>query len=313
MLITCGVSLNHEICSDVELDELTLYKSPRPTGFAGMKPRRALLVVVLFAIIATCLESTEAAEEGPPTVGISRRIADLILPGTELKTMPIEDDSPIVIRIENTRVHGTAFRYDIVYYGLEPGEFDLRDYFARLDGTSTDDLPNIPVRIQAALGDGQIVPNELTKQPPPRIGGYRTMLWTLGAIWILGLLALIFYPRSRNARAVTTSIVPKTLADQLRPYIESAGRGELSDHDKGELERLLLAHWHDKLDLGGLAPGQAITQIRNDENAGKLFRSLEQWLHSPNPLPLDETTISELLRPYQGDSDASGARLGSRL
>ena len=266
-------------------------------------------MVVLFAIFATSLK---AAEEGPPTVGISRRIADLILPGTELKTMPIEDDSPIVIRIENTRIHGTAFRYDIVYYGLEPGEFDLRDYFARLDGTSTDDLPNIPVRIEAALEDGQIVPNELTKQPPPRIGGYGTMLWALGAIWILGLLALIFYPRSRNERAATKSMLPKTLADQLRPYIESAGRGELTDHDKGELERLLLAHWHDRLDLGGLAPGQAIAQIRGDEKAGKLFRTLEQWLHSPTPQPLDRTTISELLRPYQGDSDESGSRHRSR-
>jgi len=260
---------------------------------------------LLLALSVAALGSTSVKAEDPsPTVGISHRIADLILPGSELTTKPIDDQSPIVVRIDNSRIHGTDFRYDIVYYGLEPGEFDLRDSLARIDGTSTADLPSIPVRIDTLLGKGQVVPNELGQQAAPRIGGYRTALWGVGAIWLIGLLALIFYPRSRNERAAAAQAQPTTLADQLRPYIESAGRGDLSDHDKAELERLLLAYWHDELQVGDLPPAQAIAKLRADEKAGQLFTTLERWLHSPDPIDVPEAEISDLLRPYQ-DAAAS--------
>ena len=64
----------------------------------------------------------DAAVTSKSTVGMPARIDQLVLPGTELEVRPIDDRlAPIVVRIVNTYPHGSAFRYDIVYYGLEPG------------------------------------------------------------------------------------------------------------------------------------------------------------------------------------------------
>ena len=265
--------------------------------------RQKIAITLLFSIAfmaAAVADSPKADEPGEhPTVGISTRITDLILPGSELTSKPLDSNSPIVVRILDTRVHGSAFRYDLVYYGLEPGEFDLRDYLVRIDGGPTDDLPNIPIKILGVLGEGQLTPNDLEKRPPPRVGGYRATLWLLAAFWLIGLLTLIFYPRTKSESASKTQAAPTTLADRLRPYVESATRGELNDTDKAELERLLLAYWHDKLEVGDLPPAQAISKLRNDETAGRLFTVLEQWLHSPDPIAISEQEISELLEPYR--------------
>src|SRR5438876_7853227 len=72
------------------------------------------------------------------TVGMPARIEQLVLPGSELEVKPLEDRrQPVVLRIVTSYPHGTAFRYDLVYYSLEPGEFDLRDYLRRKDGSSS--------------------------------------------------------------------------------------------------------------------------------------------------------------------------------
>ena len=60
------------------------------------------------------------------------------------RSKPLDDRrAPVVLRIVDVYPHGTAFRYDLEYYGLEPGTFDLRDYLRRKDGSSTADLPPI--------------------------------------------------------------------------------------------------------------------------------------------------------------------------
>ena len=234
-----------------------------------------------------------------PSVGVSAQISDIILPGTKLTTKAIDDSSPIVLRIENVRVHGTAHRYDFVYFGLEPGEYDLRDYLVRVDGGDTSDLPAIPVSVVSVLEKGQVTPNSLPDQSVPKIGGYRLLMWLLGAVWVIGLLLLIFWPKSRREQAARKGPKPTTLADRLRPFVESAVRGELSDPDKAELERLLLAYWHDKLDVRDLPPAQAIEKLRSHESAGKLFRSLEDWLHRPDASNPTDEQVRDLLQPYQ--------------
>ena len=60
-----------------------------------------------------------------------------VLPGSELEVKPIGERTPIVLRIVRVFPHGTAFRYDLEYYGLEPGSFDLKDYLQRKDRSST--------------------------------------------------------------------------------------------------------------------------------------------------------------------------------
>ena len=67
---------------------------------------------------------------------------------------------------------------DLVYYGLDPGEYDLGDFLKRRDGSATDTLPPLPIEIRSVLPAGQIRPNKLTGGDTPDVGGYALTLWT---------------------------------------------------------------------------------------------------------------------------------------
>lgn len=264
----------------------------------------------LFPILIFCVTYTLSLQAGraqadrqkttssETSVGVSSTIQGLILPGTELEVKPLKHhDSPIVLRIKESYVHGSSFRYDIVYYGLEPGDFNLCDYLQRIDGSTTDDLPNVPVTIASVLPSGQTMPNQLESRAAPRVGGYRTLLVSGGIVWLAGLLLLIFWGR-KNGRIVEQKATrPQTLAEQLRPLVESAIRGELPAAERAELEHLLLSYWQQKLDVGGLTPSQAIRKLKSDAVAGKLLLALEDWLH--NPTSPNANDVTRLLEPYR--------------
>src|SRR6516162_1558386 len=112
------------------------------------------------------------ADSPPPrstsTVGMPAKIEQLVLPGPELEAKPLEDRrAPVVVRITGVYPHGTAFRYDLVYYALEPGDYDLRNFLRRKDGAALGDLPAIPVRVDPVLPPGQIEPNALALARSP--------------------------------------------------------------------------------------------------------------------------------------------------
>lgn len=241
----------------------------------------------------------EGRDEREPSVGMRACIEDIVLEGSELKAKPAEDlDAPIVLRVRAARVHGTAFRYDLEYYGLDPGRFDLRDYLVRADGSSTAGLPAIPVDIQPLLPAGQVEPHPLMPRKVPEVGGYRTLVTLAIVAWVVGLLAILWLGRRKRLLAAEQAEVVVTLADRLRPAVEAARRGDLDESGKAELERLLLAYWRRRLGLGEQKASRAMTQLRSHAEAGPLLRQLEVWLHQPGPGG-DDVDVALLLEPYR--------------
>ncbi len=252
---------------------------------------------MLLVVLGTLLHRPLRADElGGAVVGMPARIEQLVLPGPELEVKPLDDRrKPIVLRIIKTYPHGTAFRYDLTYYGLEAGDFDLRDYLRRKNGTSAGDLPALKVTIHSTLPAGQVLPSDLELQPSPALGGYRLLLIAGGVLWVLGLLALLFVRRRK--KAVARDAVPVTLADRLRPLVEGAVAGKLTLAQQADLERMLLAYWRTQLHLEKARPAEAFATLRRHPEAGPLLESLEAWLHRPgDPGQVD---LAALLRPYQ--------------
>ena len=106
--------------------------------------------------------AAEPAKPSRTSVGMPAQIKQLVLTGAQLEAKPIEDrKTPVVLRIVATYPHGTAFRYDLEYYALEPGRFDLRDQLKRVDGSTVDDLAPLPIEVVSLLPAGQIVPHAL--------------------------------------------------------------------------------------------------------------------------------------------------------
>lgn len=285
-------------------------KSRSVTDFAG---RRFLLrtLCIVSAVVAVSRMANAASPVHTTTVGMPGRLVDLILPGPELEVIPIGRDAPVVVRILQTIGHGEGqMRYELEYYCLEPGKFDLTQYLRRTDGSSTQDLPPVAVHVQGQLGDGQVKPNPLESQPTPWIGGYKTWLMLGGVVWVIGLLGLLFVGRRKKIAKSQLQQQP-CLADRLRPLVHQAMQGELPQAQRAQLERMLLTYWRDKLNLNETDASQAIVELRSHETAGELLRQLESWLH----MPADRRTIvdiAEVLKPYR-DVVAPPPTLSSEL
>src|SRR5207244_1821428 len=84
-----------------------------------------------------------SADDRPAVlVGMRGQLENVILPGPELEVRPLPDSqAPFVLRIANVHRHGTAFRYDFVYYALEPRAYDLTQYLRPKDGSAGVKLP----------------------------------------------------------------------------------------------------------------------------------------------------------------------------
>jgi hypothetical protein len=265
---------------------------------------RSCLRFVICPVAALLAIAAQAMAESPPTqrsptVGMPERV-EVILPGPELEAIPRDDRaSPIVLRIVRVAPHGSMRRYELEYSGLEPGSYDLRDYLRRKDGSATADLDPIPITIRAILPPGQIEPNPPIARQTPRPWGYRTLVFVSAALWLVGLAYLLFGGRRRRAPAAAAPPRPRTLAERLRPLVEGAVAGELDQAGRAELERLLIGYWRRRLGLEGIEPARALAILREHEEAGPVFRRLEDWLHRPPESSTEDIDIAGLLEPYR--------------
>jgi hypothetical protein len=269
--------------------------------FGGAMPTlrlRMALAVIVVLVPLVLAGAASADDRRESTVGMPARIDQLVLPGTELEVKPLDDRKlPIVLRIVEVYPHGTDFRYDLVFYGLDPGTFDLRDYLRRKDGSSTAHLPPLPVTIRPLLPAGQIEPHPLQISETPWLGGYRVMLTTVGVLWVAVLAVILFARRRGHADNRQELAKPLTLAQRLRPLVEKAVAGKLSHAQCAELERSLLAYWRTRLKLETMNPAEAIQRLRKDAQAGPLLEQMELWLHRPGPSA--SVDVARLLEPYQ--------------
>lgn len=254
-----------------------------------MKLRTSILLL-LIVVLATARAAT-------PTVGIEGQL-ELELSGPELTARPPDRAAPLNLRIAATRPHGTQIHYDLRYIGLVPGKYDLRDYLVRPDGSKPNDLPVLAVEVTGLLSAdhrGQLA--RLDESPIRKLGGYKVLMWIGAGLWALCAIPLLLSRRKRGDQAAAAEkSAPPSIVDQLRPLVEQARAGRLTTDGKAKVERLLLAHWRERLELSGVGPAEAILRLRAHPEAGTLLRTLEDWLYRPpGTSPVD---IDAALAPY---------------
>jgi hypothetical protein len=242
-----------------------------------------------------------SAAAATSTVGMPVRLEQVVLPGTELEPVAVTDKSLVVIRIDAIYPHGSAFRYDMACYGLEPGEYDLRKYLQRKDHSSTDDLPPLPFKVETRLAPGQIEPHVLSFASLPWLGGYSLLMGLAALLWIAGLVWLLYPRRKKSVAAASETVTrPVSLADRLRPLVTDAVAGRLAPAKLAELERALVSYWRRRLSLETLTPVEALSQLRAHPEASPLVTQLEIWLH--RPAGDRHVDVAALLEPYRNIS-----------
>jgi hypothetical protein len=263
-----------------------------------------------FALFLLLLSSgfVRSADDRPVTVvGMQGHIDGIVLPGPELEVRPLENSqAPFVLRIARVQPQGTAFRYDFVYYGLEPRTYDLTQYLRPKKGSASVKLPTLEVEVRGLLGPGLIHPHALEPKRASWFAGYRVALLAGAVLWILGFFFILLRGRKKKW-AAKEAVVRETVADRLRPLVIRAMAGTLSSDQMAELERTLLAFWRHRLGLENDKAPVALAKMRQHPEAGVLLNQLELWLHRPGTR--EQVDVGKLLWPYQltAPSERAGA------
>jgi len=260
-----------------------------------------LVLAVLFALIfsfGTFPAHSETTNPAPPIVGMEGHV-QIMIPGTLLEARPVEPKAKLLLRVADARPHGTLFDYDLRYIGFVPGNYDLRNYLVRKDGSTTNDLPKIRVEVTGLLPAkhrGELVPQETSTLPS--LGGYKGTLIAVATVW-----AALFVPlwltgrKPKPIEAPKVETKPLTLADRLRPFVVQAVEGKLSRDELAQLERMLLNYWREKLGLREESMIEAVQKLRQHPQGGQLLREMENWLHRPPGSA--KVDVNALLAPYR--------------
>ena len=265
---------------------------------------RLLLLLLISATTIPVVAQEASISSG--TVGIEGQF-ELPWSGRPLQVAPIEDDSPVLMRIahvtrseQDTDAEGTMV-YDIRWIAMLPGEHDLASFLRHGENDPAIDLPPLKIQVSSLLGDDhEGTLNRIPGPLSPIIGFPRWVLWAIALSWLilpLSILTLIRWLRQPPPPPPAPTPAP-TLADLLRPLVKAALSGQLDDEAKARMERLLLAYWRDDLDLGSFRHGEAIQKLRVHPEAGLLLITVEEWLHSGRENAVSGERLEELLAPY---------------
>lgn len=257
----------------------------------GLLSGGTLLLTLVGSLLAVEPMSREIGIEGDLEITLGRG---------DYLPKPLDDRTPLILRVEAVKpVADGEFQFNFHYIGFEPGIYQLADYLIHPDGSPATEVGVVPVTVRSILPashDGALT--RYVPQPFPWIGGYRMVLGALAVLWVLGLLAFIWFGRRKKAIVVEELVVPPpTYAERMRPFVEAAAAGSLTASGQAELERLMSGYWREKLALPEQRMADALAALKLHPEAGSLLRALERWLHRPGGASPGE--VNGLLEPYR--------------
>ncbi|MCA9058329.1 MAG: hypothetical protein KDA85_07510, partial [Planctomycetaceae bacterium] len=220
----------------------------------------------------------------------------VVLPGPEVQPRSADPrTTPIVIRIDAVYPHGDDFRYDLTWFGLEPGQHNLSDYLEHQDGSGHADLPAILVNVTSIITAADQLPAFHDQRPRVRAGGYRVAMIAAFVVWIAGLVVILGLRRRQTTNAsVVSAASPRDRLREIQELLQRAmNQGSLSASEKADLEARVVAFWRDRRQLSQLTTQQTLAALRTDEEAGPLLTLLERWLYD-RPSSVD---LQALLQP----------------
>jgi hypothetical protein len=248
-----------------------------------------------------------------PKVGMPVVIKDLILPGTELEATSQTDDlAPVVLRVINVFPHGTQFRYELEYYGMVPGTFDLKNFLQRKDASTTADLPAIPVEIISVSAPGQLIPRDPSTKRTAWFHYYQLILCAAIILWTITFWSILKIGRRKKAAQELPPEFPSSI-DHLTHYAQQMEKHDLNAQERAEVERLVYAAWREKLGLQETHSNTAVMELKQNAVAGHAIRKLEAWLHAPQTTPIDLNQIIAELYHYENVPDHVGPETREEL
>ena len=250
-------------------------------------------LITLLLIITNIFATAE--NENKTSVGVGIVIEDVEISGSKVIPVPRTDyKTPIVLRIVSAEQTENGYLYSIHAEGLDPGNYDLTEFIKRADNTTLE-TEAIPLEVYSVLDTPLTEPRKLTPTKPKNIGGYKKLLIMSGVLWVIGLVAIIYYKKTKIT-PVEIKTPPPTLTEKISALLKQ-GQDNIDTDTQAQLERLMIGHWIEKFpELEGKPIQESLTTLRNNEESGDMIRSVEKWLHSGEKVSQEE--IERTLAPY---------------
>ena len=257
-----------------------------------------LTLILLLVVGLTLVARVSVAAVPERSIG-TEGVFYLRTSGPAIEVKPFEQGGPLLILIANVARDQDVSIYEIRYMGFVAGDYDLRDYLRHLDGTDISSLSPAKVSIVSVLPQdhsGEL--GGIERVPLPFAWPYRILLAGAVMLWLVPLVLWMKKRLSRPEPVVRSVHSPdQSLADQLKPLVETVLEGRSSPREQAALERLLLSFWREKLNLAECDSQQSLARMRAHAEAGALLRELDAWLHLPPGRR--EIDVSALLAPYR--------------
>jgi hypothetical protein len=267
-----------------------------------MKPskpsRRAWLLggvaVVAFAAAAWWLLRSDDSLKVP--LGVEQA-AIISYAGPGLAVKPFRYGVAVNVRIAQVVERAGARVYDVRYLVNREGEHDLIEYLMSEDGSALRGLPSFKVRGDPKLSKELEARVKETEEIGIQVWGhYRETLLGLLVIWVLWLLALIFWRRPKQAAAAPAK-APPTAAEQLGLLLGELEQGGLTAERKARLEMLLLRCWREGLVPADAPMADVLNAIARGERTAGALGSLQRWLHRPGS-GVSDADIAAIIRRH---------------
>ncbi len=204
------------------------------------------------------------------------------------------------VRIAEVQENDGNRVYDIRYIVNRAGDYDLKDYFRGSDGKPVAGFPSFHVRGSDKLSKD--IESRIAETESDKIvlhAWYYETMTTLGVIWVVWLLLLIFWGRKKLA-VVHEVVRPNTLADEIRRNLALLESGSLDTAHQAQLELMIFRQWRDQQSLGEIPMAELLLRFRADPEVSAAYTELENWLHRS-----DRTTAAKPV------ADAVRARIKS--
>jgi hypothetical protein len=187
------------------------------------------------------------------------------------------------------------------------GDYDLRDFLEREDGTPPSDLPPLIVTV-------------ITQLPPDHgtdlyssgtvwfdwSAHYSLLLWLAVGVWAAVPVAWLVHRAMRKKAPVApppVAAAPETLEDQLRAALAAAASRPLSTQEKARLELLVFRFFGERLNRPFLGTtedmAETLRAVRLNAETRDLVGAIERWLHAYGSDEADRRRAADALEDFR--------------
>ena len=244
---------------------------------------KSFLLLLLFTFSAYSLELGVAHQQ------------KISLPSDDWEIELGTEKAALELRLINIEKVNEAYIYNFEIIANEVGRFNVMDFLRSPQNSDLKKVAPLWLEFTSSLPkdfNGELIAydqNQIELKP-----WYQSLTRVLIAVWFLGLILIIFVKKKKEIVQVEVQ-AEVTLADFLLERLEQLNQGKSSKDLWQELELSCIQFCREHLQIKDLSGAEVFERLKEDDESGKLIKSLEKALHAKEKLNL-QSLLNQIRR-----------------